>query len=99
MRIFLTGAGGYIGSALAARLHADGHEVVGLTRDPKKAERMRRCGWEAVIGDMKRPNSWRREADSCEALVHLGFEEGPGAADADRRALTALSASARAARA
>lgn len=98
MRVFLTGAGGYIGSAVARRLRGDGHEVVALTRDARKAAKMGERGLIPVVGDMREPRTWRREADACEALIHLGFEYGAQAAEADRRATAALLASSRAAR-
>lgn len=99
MRIFLTGATGYIGSALARRLDADGHEVVALTRDAGKSARLREHGATPVVGDFKSPASWRKEADACEALIHLGFESGPNAEAADRNAVAALLRSAKSARA
>lgn len=99
MRIFLTGASGYLGSALARRLVADGHEVAGLTRDAAKASKLKERGLIPVIGDLNEPRSWRGRADGCEALIHLGFEYGPRAAETDRRAVNALIASSQAARA
>lgn len=99
MRIFLTGATGYIGSALARRLCADGHEVVALTRDEKKKARLQERGFTPVVGDFKDPAKWRAEADACEALIHLGFEFGPNAEAADRHAVAALLRSAKSARA
>lgn len=98
MRIFLTGATGYIGSALARRLNGDGHKVVALTRDAKKSARLREHGSIPIIGDFQHPASWRKEADDCEALIHLGFEFGPNAESADRHAVAALLRSAKSAR-
>jgi nucleoside-diphosphate-sugar epimerase len=51
VRVFLAGATGAIGRPLVARLLADGHEVVGTTRDPARAEALRAQGVEAVVLD------------------------------------------------
>lgn len=99
MRVFLTGATGYIGSALARRLSADGHEVVALTRDEKKKARLVERGLEPVVGDFKHPEKWRDAVDACEAIIHLGFEFGPNAEASDRHAVAALLRSAKSARA
>lgn len=98
MRIFLTGATGYIGSAVARGLRGDGHQVVGLTRDPGKTARLKAHGLIPAVGNLNEPGAWRSEADSCEALVHLGFEFGAKAADTERRAVAALLESAQSAR-
>ena len=62
MRIFLTGATGYIGAALARRLSGDGHEVVALTRDAKKTARLSEHGLTPLVGDLNTPSSWRAAA-------------------------------------
>lgn len=51
MRVFLAGATGAIGRPLVARLLADGHEVVGTTRDPARADALRAAGAEPVVLD------------------------------------------------
>src|SRR6266536_3372655 len=68
MRIFLTGATGYIGSAvLDASLRA-GHEVTALVRDPEKAERVSLRGVQPVLGDLaKRAQKVDRQA--IESLI------------------------------
>ena len=52
MRIFITGANGFIGGAVAAGLIAGGHDVRGLVRDHAKAEAVRAHGIEPVIGSL-----------------------------------------------
>jgi nucleoside-diphosphate-sugar epimerase len=98
MKIFLTGATGYIGAAVADRLNREGHEIVALTRDEKKAGKLRERGLTPVVGNLREP-TWRREADDCDALIHLGYEFGEQAAQVDRRGVETLLASARCARA
>ena len=52
MRVFLAGASGAIGRPLTRMLVADGHQVIGTTRDPRKAEMLRALGAEAVVVDV-----------------------------------------------
>ena len=52
MKIFCTGASGYIGGSVAARLAADGHQVSGLVRSADKAETVRTVGIEPVMGTL-----------------------------------------------
>ncbi len=63
MRIFLTGATGYIGSAVLDALLRAGHEVTALVRDPEKAERVSRRGVEPILGDLSKPPSYSPAAD------------------------------------
>jgi nucleoside-diphosphate-sugar epimerase len=78
MRFFLTGATGYIGSAvLEASLRAS-HHVTALVRDPEKAEHVASRGASAVIGDLSRPASFAAAAEKCDVLIHT-------ASDAKRR--------------
>lgn len=52
MKVFVTGASGYIGGSVAARLVASGHRVLGLVREPAKADLLRGRGIEPVIGSL-----------------------------------------------
>jgi nucleoside-diphosphate-sugar epimerase len=52
MKIFITGASGYIGGTLALRLKAKGHVIHGLCRNPEKADRLKQLGIEAVMGTL-----------------------------------------------
>jgi nucleoside-diphosphate-sugar epimerase len=80
MRFFLTGATGYIGSAvLEAGLRA-GHQMTALVRDPEKAEHVSSRGATAVIGELSRPPSYAAAAEKCDVLIHT-------ASDAKRRQL------------
>ncbi len=98
MKIFITGASGYIGWAVAQRLAKGGHEVTGLTHSPKKADFLRGGGVRPVLGDVKAPDSYRKDADACDALIHLAVEYGPQGPATDKTALEALIASAKAAK-
>jgi nucleoside-diphosphate-sugar epimerase len=72
MKVFVAGATGAIGKALVPRLLAGGHEVVGLTRSPAKAEGLRAVGAEAVVADALDPEAVRRAvvAAAPDAVVH-----------------------------
>ncbi len=58
MRIFLTGATGYIGSAVLDALMRGGHEVTALVRDPEKADGVARRGVKPVIGELSQAASY-----------------------------------------
>ncbi len=72
MRVFIAGGSGSIGRRLARALHADGHEVLILTRN---ADGLRRDPamrvYEVVGGDPIKPGSWQDRVDGCDAIVNL----------------------------
>jgi uncharacterized protein len=72
MRVFLTGATGLIGKALARSLLGDGHEVVALSRraDPAALP----PGTRLVTGDPAEPGPWQEELARCDACVNLAGE-------------------------
>ena len=84
MRIFVTGATGYIGGAVAVALRRAGHDVRGLARSPEKAARMRRYEIEPVVGDMTHPGSYHEALDECAVLVHAAVDFAAGVVDPDR---------------
>ncbi len=89
-RIFVTGATGYIGSAVAARLARKGHQVFGLTRHRDKAHTLEAAGVVPVIGDLAKDREWAGALQNCDVAVHTAFEGENGAADVDHAALEAL---------
>jgi nucleoside-diphosphate-sugar epimerase len=94
MQIFLTGATGYIGSAvLEAGLRA-GHAVTALVRDPEKAEQVSRRGASAVIGELSKPGSYAPAAEQCDATIHTAFEHSKRGQKVDRQAIEVLMAAA-----
>src|SRR5438552_17312184 len=90
MRIFLTGATGYIGSAVLDAVLRAGHEVTALVRDPEKAERMSSRGVEPIIGDLGKPASYVPSAEACEAIIHTAYEESKRGQKVDRQAIESL---------
>jgi nucleoside-diphosphate-sugar epimerase len=73
MRVFITGASGWIGSALTAELIAAGHEVTGLARSEASAEKITSAGGTAVRGDMQDHDLIVAEAMKADAVAHLAF--------------------------
>lgn len=73
MRVFITGASGWIGSALTAELIAAGHEVTGLARSEASAEKITSAGGTAVRGDMQDHDLIVAEAMEADAVAHLAF--------------------------
>ena len=89
-RIFVTGATGYIGAAVAARLARNGHQVFGLTRSRDNAKALAAMGVSPVLGDLAGDDDWRGVLQNCDAAVHCAFDSENGAADVDHAALEAL---------
>lgn len=90
MRIFLTGATGYIGSAVLEALLRGGHSVTALVRDPERAERLRLRGIHAVVGDLSEPSSYASAAETCDGIIHTAFEDSKRGPAVDRRAIDSL---------
>lgn len=74
MQIFLTGATGFIGSAVIPQLRAAGHQVLGLTRSEQGADLLRAMGAEAHLGTLEDLDSLTRGAERADAVIHLAFD-------------------------
>jgi uncharacterized protein (TIGR01777 family) len=74
MHVFLTGASGLIGRALAGALLSGGHAVTALTRDAAAAARALPAGVRAVEGDPSLPGRWQEALARADACVHLAGE-------------------------
>src|SRR4051812_47201751 len=97
MRIFVTGASGWIGSAVVPELLGAGHQVVGLARSDASAAALTAAGAEVVRGTVDDLGVLRDAAASSDGVIHLAFKHDiafsgdfQGAAEADRRAVDAF---------
>jgi nucleoside-diphosphate-sugar epimerase len=77
MRIFLTGASGYIGTAVAERLRAAGHQVTALARSDASAAKLESAGVQPVRGDFSDPKSVGSAAGSADGVISMATTYDP----------------------
>lgn len=94
MRVFLTGATGYVGSAILDALLRGGVQVTALLRDPEKAERVAARGVQTVLGELANPATWAAHAGTCDGTIHAALESSRRAGESDRVAIEAILAAA-----
>lgn len=82
MRLFITGASGFIGGSIAAKLVSEGHEVRGLIRDEKKAEDVKKFGIIPVIGTLDDSELLTKEARESDGVINAASSDHRKAVEA-----------------
>jgi nucleoside-diphosphate-sugar epimerase len=90
MRIFLTGATGYVGSAVMDALLRSGHDITALVRDPEKAEQVASRGVRPIVGELSKPASYIAAAEGADSVIHTALESSKRKQKVDRQAIDAL---------
>ena len=94
MKVFVTGATGFIGAALVPELLRAGHQVLGLARSDTSAQALTAAGAEAHRGSLEDLESLRRGAAAADAVIHLGFvidlDNFAAGAELDQRVIDTL---------
>ena len=90
MRIFLTGATGYVGSAILEATLRAGHHVTALVRDPEKAEQVSLRGGRPIVGELGKPSGYVAAAEDSDVIVHAAYERSKRTVEVDRRAIETL---------
>jgi nucleoside-diphosphate-sugar epimerase len=73
MKVFLTGASGYVGSRIGRLLTNAGYSVNGLARNDIAAQKLLKAGIEPVSGNLNEPERLARLASSADAIIHTAF--------------------------
>ncbi len=96
MRVFVTGASGFIGSAIVQELIAAGHQVLGLARSEASAQTLAQAGAEALRGSLEDADSLKQGASATDGVIHTAFihdfSNYTAAAATDKAAIEAIGA-------
>ena len=90
MRVFITGASGYIGHAVAKAFRAKGHTVFGLVRSQERADGLIAKEIWPIIGDLAKPESYRSILEDVEAAVHCARDYSSAGVENDAKAIDTI---------
>ena len=90
MRVLVTGATGYLGSAISRALYDDGWQVTGTARAAESVRALEAAGYGAIQADLTDAASLARAVTGFDAVVHVAAVNGPERASADRAAVEAM---------
>jgi nucleoside-diphosphate-sugar epimerase len=82
MKVFVTGAAGFIGSSIAAGLVKAGHEVVGLVRKPEQLDEVRKIGVTGVLGTLTDRDLLIAQAQAADAVINAASSDNRAAVEA-----------------
>jgi len=96
MRVFVTGASGFVGSAIVKELLQTGHQVLGMVRSDSGVETVKQAGAEPHRGDLDDLESLQNGAALCDAVIHTAFNHDftqyKANCENDRKVIMALGA-------
>lgn len=94
MRVFVTGASGFVGSAVVEQLLQNGHQVLGMVRNDSGAEKVTKLGATAYLGNLEDLESIMTGAAQCDAVIHTAFNHDftrfKQNCEDDRKVITAI---------
>ena len=90
MKVFITGATGYIGFNVASRLRRAGHNVWGLVRSEHKVKKLAQAEIHPVLGDMQHPESYRDIAEQCSVIIHTASDMQHDTKDLDHQTVQTI---------
>lgn len=90
MRVFVIGASGYIGSAVAKAFARAGHKVIGLVRSESSAKELQKNEIQPHIGDMGKIATFEKQAKEAQAIIHCAFDASGDAGQKDHALMEAL---------
>jgi nucleoside-diphosphate-sugar epimerase len=82
MKVFITGAAGFIGSSIAAGLVKAGHEVVGLVRKPEQLDEVRKIGVTGILGSLTDRELLIAQAQAADAVINAASSDNRAAVEA-----------------
>ncbi len=90
LRVFVTGATGYIGFNVAKKFRQNGFKVFGLTRSTNKTEKLYKDEIVPVIGNMSDPESFLPAAKECDVIIHVAADYSQKSAELDKNVVNSI---------